>query len=129
MPSCSNIAEPVVSFKGIPGTKEEPQTDTCHILVEFIEYISNDDVTRTVIKKFSGNISVTPLNAADQLLIERSLPDVFSRIIDGKADLVIDNISRIIHSCDGTGSAVYTASQIAPIGRMKMIISIIKGGA
>jgi hypothetical protein len=129
MPGRSDIAQAAASITGTPGIEDESQRGNCHILVEFIEYVSDADVTRTVIRKFAGNISVALLNPTDKIRIVGSATDLFSQIINGKADLVIDNICRVNHLIDGFPPGVSPESNVNETSKMKMILSIIKRGA
>jgi mannose-6-phosphate isomerase-like protein (cupin superfamily) len=54
--------------------------------------------------------------------------DTFVQIIEGKADIVIDNISNILLSGQGIIIPAHSPNFIRPNGRFKMISSIIKSG-
>ena len=61
-----------------------------HIIVEILEYVPNSVLMRTIIKKTTGNITVSSLDAGEELT-EKTLPfDTFIQIIDGTADLTIN---------------------------------------
>src|SRR3982750_3765468 len=62
-----------------------------HIIVEIIEYIPNSIVIKTIIKKTTGNITVTSLDAGEELE-EKTYPfDTYVQIIDGAAQLIIND--------------------------------------
>ena len=64
------------------------------IIVEIIEYVPNAILSKTIIKKSTGNISVMSLDTGEGLT-EKHLPfDTFAQIIDGKAEIVIDGVSE-----------------------------------
>ena len=73
------------------------------INVEIIEYVSNSVVVKTILKKTTGVISAVSFDT-DEALTGKVIPfDTFIQIIDGKAEIVIDDISNILN----TGESVY----------------------
>ena len=61
-----------------------------HIIVQIIEYIPNSVVMKTIIKKTTGNVTVTSLDAGEEVGENTSPFDTYVQIIDGSAELVID---------------------------------------
>lgn len=99
-----------------------------HIIVEIIEYIPNSVVSKTIIKKSTGNISVMSFDSGEGLTEKTSPFDTFAQIIEGKADIVIDKVSNILESGQGIVIPAHTSNFIKPNGRFKMILTIIKSG-
>ena len=60
------------------------------IIVEIIEYVPNAVLSRTILKKSSGNISVMSFDSGEGLTEKTSPFDTFAQIIDGKAEIIID---------------------------------------
>jgi len=109
----------------IPG---ELQKAVSHIIVEIIEYVPNSVVSKTIIKKSTGNISVMSFDSGEGLTEKTSPFDTFAQIIDGKADIVIDNVSHVLESGQGIIIPAHRPNYINPNGRFKMILTIIKSG-
>ena len=65
-------------------TKSKP-----HIIVEILEYVPNSTLIKTIIKKTTGNITVTSMDAGEELAEITSPFDTFIQIIDGTAQLTI----------------------------------------
>jgi quercetin dioxygenase-like cupin family protein len=99
-----------------------------HIIVEIIEYISNSVVSKTIIKKSTGNISVMSFDSGEGLTEKTSPFDTFAQIIEGKAEIVIDKISHLLVSGQGIIIPAHSPNFIKPNCRFKMILTIIKSG-
>jgi hypothetical protein len=61
-----------------------------HITVEIIEYVSHSVLSKTIIKKTTGNISVMSFDDGEGLTEKTSRFDTFAQIIDGNAEIIID---------------------------------------
>ena len=99
-----------------------------HIIVEIIEYVSNSVVIKTIIKKSTGNISIMSFDSGEGLTEKTSPFDTFAQIIEGKAEIVINNVSSILESGQGIIIPAHASNYIKPNGRFKMISTIIKSG-
>jgi len=99
-----------------------------HIIVEIIEYVSNAVVTKTIIKKSTGNISVMSFDSGEGLTEKTSPFDTFSQIIEGKAEIVIDKVSHVLEAGQGIIIPAHSPNFIKPNGRFKMILTVIKSG-
>jgi len=99
-----------------------------YIIVEIIEYVPNAVVIKTIIKKSTGNISIMSFDSGEGLTEKTSPFDTFAQIIEGKAEIVIDNISNFIGSGQGIIIPAHLPNFIRPNGRFKMIETIIKSG-
>jgi quercetin dioxygenase-like cupin family protein len=61
-----------------------------HIIVEIIEYVPNAVVSKTIIKKTTGNITVSSFALGEELA-EKTYPyDTYVQIIDGTAEVIIN---------------------------------------
>jgi quercetin dioxygenase-like cupin family protein len=118
----------VVSQKSTEISTTELEKSTSHIIVEIIEYVPNSVVSKTIIKKSSGNISVMSFDSGEGLTEKSSPFDTFAQIIDGKAELVIDNKSHTLKTGEGIIIPAHTLNHINPNGRFKMILTIFKSG-
>jgi quercetin dioxygenase-like cupin family protein len=99
-----------------------------HIIVEIIEYMPDAVVTKTIIKKSTGNISVMSFDSGEGLTEKTSPFDTFAQIIEGKAEIVIDKVSHHLESGEGIIIPAHTTNFIKPNGPFKMILTIIKSG-
>lgn len=106
----------------------ELEKSKAHIVVEIIEYMANSVVIKTIIKKSTGNISVMSFDNGEGLTEKTTPFDTFVQIIEGKADIVIDNVSNLLQSGQGIIIPAHSPNFIRPNGRFKMISTVIKSG-
>jgi quercetin dioxygenase-like cupin family protein len=116
------------SQKNGPVETNELEKSKSHIIVEIIEYMANSVVTKTIIKKSTGNISVMSFDSGEGLTEKTSPFDTFVQIIEGKAEIVIDSKSSLLESGEGIIIPAHSPNFIKPNGRFKMISTIIKSG-
>lgn len=106
----------------------QPEKSTAHIIVEIIEYVPNSVVIKTIIKKSTGTISVMSFDSGEGLTEKTSPFETFAQIIDGNAEIVIDQKPHLLHSGEGIIIPAHSPNHINPNGRFKMILTIIKSG-
>jgi len=110
-----------------PDSKEIEKSKAL-IIVEIIEYIPNSVVSKTIIKKSTGNISIMSFDSGEGLTEKISPFDTFAQIIEGKAEVVIDGKSHLLESGQGIVMPAHLSNLIKANGRFKMISTIIKSG-
>jgi quercetin dioxygenase-like cupin family protein len=106
----------------------ELEKSKSHIIVEIIEYMPNAVVIKTIIKKSTGSISVMSFDSGEGLTEKISPFDTFVQILEGKAEIVIDQVPSILESGQGIIVPAHSPNFIKPNGRFKMIQTIIKSG-
>jgi quercetin dioxygenase-like cupin family protein len=99
-----------------------------HIVVEIIEYMANSVVSKTILKKSTGNINIMSFDTGEGLTEKISPFDSFAQIIDGKATIVIDKVSHLLQNGMGIIIPAHSSNYIKPNGRFKMILTLIKSG-
>jgi len=98
------------------------------IIVEIIEYVPNSAVIKTIIKKTTGNVSAVSLDSGEALAIKTSPYETFIQIIDGKAEIVIDNLSHLLNTGQSIIIPAHSSNTIKANERFKMISTVIKSG-
>ena len=106
----------------------ELEKSKAHIVVEIIEYMPNAVVSKTIIKKSTGNISVMSFDSGEGLTEKISPFDTFVQIIEGMAEIVIDGTSNLLKSGQGIIIPAHQPNIVKANGRFKMILTIIKSG-
>jgi quercetin dioxygenase-like cupin family protein len=101
---------------------------TAHILIEIIEYVPNSVVTKTIIRKTTGNVSVVAIDTGEAIAEKTSPFDTFIQIIEGTAEVVIDEKSNLLKTGEGIIIPAHTSNNVKGGGRFKMISTIIKSG-
>ena len=98
------------------------------ILVEVIDYIPNSVVSKTIIRRTTGNISIVAIDKGEALAENISPFDKFIQIIDGVAELVIDDKKNKLQTGQGIIIPAHTSHIIKANERFKMISTVIKSG-
>jgi quercetin dioxygenase-like cupin family protein len=106
----------------------EIEKSKAHITVEIIEYVPNSVVSKTIIKKSTGNISVMSFDSGEGLTEKTSPFDCFAQIIDGKAEIVISGKPHLLQTGESIVIPAHAPNFVTPNGRFKMILTIIKSG-
>ena len=106
----------------------ELEKSKAHIIVEIIEYIPNSVVSKTIIKKSTGNISIMSFDTGEALTEKISPFDSFAQIIEGKAEILIDGKSKMLTSGEGIIIPAHRSNIVKADGRFKMILTVIKSG-
>jgi quercetin dioxygenase-like cupin family protein len=99
-----------------------------HILIEILEYVPNSVVSKTIIRKKTGNISITAIDTGEALAEKISPFDTFIQIIEGVAEVFIDSTSNILQAGQGIIIPAHTSNAIKANKRFKMISTVIKSG-
>ena len=102
--------------------------ETPHIIVEILEYVPNSVLMKTIIKKTTGNVTVSSVAAGEELT-EKTLPsDSFIQIIDGAAELTINKKIYKLRLGEGIIIPANTSHCFNANVQFKMISTIIKSG-
>ena len=97
-----------------------------HITVEIVEYVSHSVLSKTIIKKTTGNISVMFFDDGEGVSEKTSPFDTFAQIIDGNAEIVIDGKSNLMATGQSIIIHAHTPNIIKANERFKMISTVIK---
>lgn len=98
------------------------------IIVEILEYIPNSVVIKTIIRKTTGNVSAVSFDSGEALSEKTSPYDTFIQIIDGKAEVLIDESSNFLQTGQSIIIPAHSKNTIKANERFKMISTIIKSG-
>lgn len=108
--------------------QNEIEKSKAFISVEIIEYIPNSVVSKTILKKSTGNISVMSFDSGEGLTEKTSPFDTFSQIIEGKAEILIDGKSFLLETGQSIIIPAHKPNVVKANERFKMILTIIKSG-
>ena len=108
--------------------RNEIEKSKAHILIEILEYVPNSVVSKTIIRKTTGNVSLLSFDTGEILPETTSPFDRFLQIIEGNAEVVIDNKSNALHVGEGIIIPAHTSNVVRANQRFKMISTIIKSG-
>jgi len=106
----------------------ELEKSKAHIIVEILEYVPNATLTKTIIKKTTGNVTVTSMDAGEELAEKTSPFDTFIQIIDGTAQVIINDKTYKLGLGEGIIIPAHAAHCFNANEQFKMISTIIKSG-
>jgi quercetin dioxygenase-like cupin family protein len=106
----------------------ELEKSVSHIIVEIIEYVPNAVVSRTIIKKSTGNITAMSFAEGEELGLKTSPFDTFIQIIDGSAELVINEKTHNLKLGEGIIIPAHAPHCFNANEQFKMISTVIKSG-
>jgi quercetin dioxygenase-like cupin family protein len=108
--------------------KEQLDTSKAHIVIEILEYVPNAIVSRTIIKKTTGNIIATSV-ASGVEMSEKTIPfDIYVQIIDGTAEIIINDKSILLKLGELIIIPAHAKHCFNANERFKMITTVIKSG-
>ncbi|MGA8853457.1 MAG: cupin domain-containing protein [Christiangramia sp.] len=98
------------------------------ILVEIIEYVSKAIVIKTIIQKATGNVTAVSFDSGENLTEKISPFDTFIQIIEGKAEILINDTSQTLSTGESIIIPAHSRNSMQANERFKMISTIIKSG-
>lgn len=99
-----------------------------HIIVQLIEYLPNAVVSRTVLKKITGNVTASSLAEGEEVAEKLSPYDVYVQIIDGQADITIDKKNYMLKLGEGIIIPAHATHHFSAKEQFKMLSTVIKSG-
>jgi quercetin dioxygenase-like cupin family protein len=106
----------------------ELEKSKVHIIVEIIEYVPNAIVSKTIIKKTTGNITVSSFAVGEELAEKTSPFDNYIQIIDGSAEVIINEKKYKLKLGEGIIIPAHAPHCFNANEQFKMICTIIKSG-
>ncbi|MEO6686019.1 MAG: cupin domain-containing protein [Dyadobacter sp.] len=106
----------------------EMEKSKAHIIVEIIEYVPNAVLSRTIIRKTTGNITVSSFDTGEELAEKSSAFDTYIQIIDGSAEIAVDGKNHKLKLGQGIIIPAHTRNSFCAKEQFKMISTVIKSG-
>ena len=106
----------------------EIEKSKIHIVVEIIEYVPNAVVSKTIIKKTTGNVTVSSFDTGEELAEKISPFDIYIQIIDGTAEVTINGNKFQLKPGNGIVIPAHTPHCFIANEQFKMISTVIKSG-
>ncbi|NIJ52573.1 cupin domain-containing protein [Dyadobacter arcticus] len=116
------------------NSKDRKENDTemekskAHIVVEIVQYVPKTVSSRTIIKKTTGNITVSSFDTGEELAEKSSAFDAYIQIIDGSAEIVIDGKKHKLKLGQGIIIPAHSKNSFCAKEQFKMISTVIKSG-
>ena len=106
----------------------ELEKSKAHIIVEIIEYVPNAVLSKTIIKRTTGNITALSFDVGEELAEKTSPFDTFIQIIDGTAEITIGEKKFKLGLGEGIIIPAHASHCFNANEQFKMISTIIKSG-
>jgi quercetin dioxygenase-like cupin family protein len=106
----------------------EIEKSKSHIVFEIVQYIPNAVLSKTIIKKTTGNITASSFDAGEELAEKISPFDNYIQIIDGTAEIVINEKIHLLELGQGIIIPAHAKHSFNANVQFKMISTIIKSG-
>ncbi len=108
--------------------KMELKKSKAHIIIELIEYVPDAVLTKTILKKITGNVTLSSFAAGEELAEKTSRFDNFIQIIDGIAEVSINDKKFKLKLGEGMVIPAQSRQCFSAKQKFKMISTIIKSG-
>lgn len=106
----------------------ESEKSTNHNLVDMVEYETAAVVTKFIIRKKTGSISISSFDAGEFLPVKASPFDHMIQILDGEAEIVLDEKPAKLSAGQVIVIPAHIWHSIKAIRTFKMLSIIIKSG-
>ncbi len=109
-------------------TEKELEKEKAHVIVEIVEYIPNAVLSKTIVKKLTGNIVASSYDAGEETAEKTSPFDNYVQIIDGSAEVTIKEKVFSLNLGQGIIIPAHSSHCFNANEKFKMICTIIKSG-
>ncbi len=99
-----------------------------HELADTVDYIPGSVVMKAILKKKTGTVTVLSFDTGEALLSKTSPFDNFIQIIDGEAEIIINEKSSTIETGQVIIIPAHARNIVKANKRFKMLSTIIKSG-
>jgi quercetin dioxygenase-like cupin family protein len=110
------------------NSSDELEKSNAHVVVQIIEYMPQAVVSKTIIKRTTGNITVSSFDAGEELAEKLSPFDTYVQIIDGTAELIINGKKFALKLGDGIIIPAHARHNFNANEQFKMLSTVIKSG-
>jgi len=99
-----------------------------HIVVEILEYVPHTVLSKNIIKRATGNVTISSFDKGEELA-EKIFPyDNYIQIIDGAAEVIINKKNYKLKLGEGIVIPAFSKYCFNARNQFKMISTIIKSG-
>ena len=106
----------------------ESEKSKVHTIVKIIGYVPNAVVSKTIIKKTTGNVTISSFGAGEELAVKTSPFDNYIQIIDGTAEVMINEKKYKLKLGEGIIIPAHSTHCFNANEQFKMISTVIKSG-
>ena len=99
-----------------------------YVAIEVVDYSPKSVVVKNILSKVTGNVRIVSIDTGETIQERASSFETLIQVIDGKAEVVIDNISSFLEGGNFIIIPAHTLNSIHAREKFKMITTIIKSG-
>ena len=98
------------------------------MIVQVIQYMPNAVVSKTILKRITGNVTLSSFDVGEELPEKLSPYDTFVQIIDGQAEITVDDKMFTLKLGEGMIIPSHSLHHFHANQQFKMIATVIKSG-
>jgi quercetin dioxygenase-like cupin family protein len=98
------------------------------MVIDIVDYRPGSVTDQSIIKKLTGNIRAVSFDLGQELKRRTSAFDTFVQVIEGNADVIINNTAHRLETGHGIVIPAHAAGAIRSGVRFKIIETVIKSG-
>lgn len=106
----------------------ELEKSVAHRLVDLVDYKPGFAVTKSILRKKSGTITVSSFDAGEHWPVKASPFDNMIQILDGEAEIIIDEKSTTLETGQTIVIPAHMWNSIKANKPFKMLSTIVKSG-
>ena len=106
----------------------EIEKEKSHFVVKIIEYAPKTVISKTIIKRATGNVTMMSFDSGEHLEEKVSPFDTFIQIIDGTAEVTINKKTHLLTLGTGIVIPAHAPHYFNAKEQFKMISTVIKSG-
>ncbi len=99
-----------------------------HQLVDVVDYALGSVVIKSILRKKTGTVTVSSFDTGEALLAKSSPFDNLIQIIDGEAEIIIDEESNTVETGQVIVIPAHAKNRIKANTRFKMLSTVVKSG-
>ena len=97
-------------------------------MADSIEYVDHAVVTKTIIRKVNGNVSIAAFDKGEALIGKLSPFDTLIQVLDGSVELLIDGIASHLLTGEFILIPAHSRNTLKAKVRFKILSTVIKSG-
>ncbi len=106
------------------GKKLEKSTP--HVIADVAEYVPDSMLSRNILKKSKGDITISAVDAGEEVAEKSSTSDTYIQIVDGTAEVKIGGKQHQLKLGEGMIIPANAINSFKAIVQFKMIATVIK---
>ena len=106
----------------------ELEKSKAHVIVNIIDYVPRSVLSKTIIRKITGNVTVSAFDTGEELAEKTSPFDTFIQIIEGQAEVQINKNKLKLGLGEGIVIPAHSRHYFFASEQFKMISTVIKSG-